>query len=105
MGLNNIRPPVKAELVTGFGDLKNPGQFIFTSRIGTTEHTGLLFLCPCGCGEFAGIGFDVPAAEGLNGPKWKWDGNDNAPTITPSIRRLGGCGWHGHLINGEFREY
>lgn len=42
---------------------------------------------------------------------WKWDGNRERPTITPSINCLaekdgqpaGGCGWHGHITNGVIR--
>lgn len=32
---------------------------------------------------------------------WAWDGNVEAPTLTPSVNCLGGCGWHGHVTNGE----
>ncbi len=36
---------------------------------------------------------------------WTWDGNKDAPTITPSIRVLGGSGqpdvWHGFLTAGK----
>ena len=39
---------------------------------------------------------------------WKWDGNVERPTLTPSIncvaekggKPTGGCGWHGHITNG-----
>lgn len=37
-------------------------------------------------------------------PSWKWDGNVEAPTLEPSINCTGGCGWHGYLQQGEFRE-
>lgn len=95
---------VQSERVHRFEDLKKSGQFMLTSRAGTTAHTGLLAVCPCGCGEFCGISFDVPEAAGLHGPKWKWDGNEEAPTITPSIRRIDGCKWHGWLTAGVFKE-
>ena len=41
-------------------------------------------------------------------PSWSFDGNMNAPTLSPSIDcikdepRSYGCGWHGHVRNGEF---
>jgi hypothetical protein len=31
--------------------------------------------------------------------KWQWDGNEDAPTITPSINVIGQ--WHGWMRNGE----
>lgn len=43
---------------------------------------------------------------------WKWDGNLERPTLSPSINCIavdkagqptGGCGWHGHIIAGEFK--
>lgn len=39
-----------------------------------------------------------------NGPagnSWDWRMDPSGPTLTPSINCLGGCGWHGHIIDGE----
>lgn len=36
----------------------------------------------------------------ISGPTWDWDGNEAAPTLSPSIN-CGDCGWHGHIITGE----
>lgn len=33
---------------------------------------------------------------------WGWDGNEERPTITPSIWHKGV--WHGHLQNGRFNS-
>lgn len=33
--------------------------------------------------------------------RWHWDGNMQAPTITPSIGCDAKCGWHGHITSGE----
>lgn len=30
---------------------------------------------------------------------WGWDGNEDKPTLTPSIHAPGQ--WHGHLVNGR----
>lgn len=90
--------------VESFDDVTEPGQFILTSRIGTDAHTGMLFSCPCGCGAFSGVSFDVPEAKGLSGPKWKWNGSETSPTVSPSIRRIDGCKWHGWLRDGVFVE-
>jgi Family of unknown function (DUF6527) len=40
--------------------------------------------------------------QGKNGgvAQWKWDGNKEAPTFSPSIN-CGGCGWHGFIEKGR----
>lgn len=48
----------------------------------------------------------IPINTGEKKPaNWLWDGNKEAPTITPSIRILGGNGqpdrWHGWLRDGQ----
>lgn len=57
----------------------------------------LYFVCPCGCGDVFGI--PVVLKEGYG---WKWDGDERLPTLTPSIQRMVGCRWHGHLAKGVF---
>jgi hypothetical protein len=44
-----------------------------------------------------------------NGVIWQWDGNENAPTLTPSLSCKGGRDtqsemWHGHMTAGEMRS-
>lgn len=65
------------------------------------ELAGIAFRCPCGCG------FDswLP----INGPEkdhgWNWDGNREAPTLTPSVLQSGlPCQWHGYLTAGEWKK-
>lgn len=61
---------------------------------------GILFRCP-GCASLTFARF-APA----DAPSWQWDGNRDAPTLTPSLHHtatLGGCGWHGFLTAGEFK--
>lgn len=38
-----------------------------------------------------------------NCPTWDWDGNRDAPTLSPSINcnGEGGCGWHGFIQAGQ----
>lgn len=55
-------------------------------------------ICP-GCGDWLGMT--------LGGTGWKWDGDRQRPTLSPSIlhnKKHGGCGWHGFLTAGEFKE-
>ena len=63
------------------------------------EISSLVFVCPCGCGEICSI----PVRVGY-GTFWKWDGNRELPTLTPSILRVSpySCGWHGFLTAGQF---
>jgi hypothetical protein len=49
------------------------------------------------------------AADIMDGkPHWKWDGNREAPTLSPSILVHGNPGWsaewHGFLENGVLRD-
>lgn len=78
-----------------------PGQ-PFT--VGGVE--AIVFRCPSRpnglCMQKVTLGEPVADPQGN---RWHWDGNMEAPTLSPSIdcsvpRR---CGWHGHIINGEVR--
>lgn len=71
---------------------------------------GLIFDCPCGCGSRRGVPFTNPldggeplrdAARGGPGPTWKREGESLADlTLSPSLRDVGGCGWHGWIRDG-----
>lgn len=60
-----------------------PGAFQF-------DENGIQFNCPCGCGSMLGASF----------PRWTFDADKI--TLTPSVRRLDGCKWHGFLTDGVF---
>lgn len=36
----------------------------------------------------------------ISAPTWTWDGNEAAPTLSPSIN-CSECGWHGFIQNGQ----
>ena len=102
-----------------------PGDFIFSNEhmVGYAENGAdtvhpeggpkwLAFACPRGRGECSVPLFPQTTGKGHT---WKWDGNREAPTLTPSINCLAcnpenpaekyaGCGWHGHLRDGVFVE-
>lgn len=61
------------------------------------ESVGFAFRCPCGCGCEGYL--PIRPANRLT-PSWEWDGNREAPTLTPSVLFRGGCEWHGWLRNG-----
>jgi hypothetical protein len=69
------------------------------------EGVGIIFDCPCGCGELIGLSFRV----GLDGqpfesghPSWERTGDTfETLTLRPSVLRTAGCRWHGFITNGE----
>lgn len=67
---------------------------------GSIEEGGMAFRCPCGCGREGYNPFRT--TENVEHPSWVWDGNADAPTLTPSILFVGGCQWHGFLTAGEW---
>ncbi len=88
--------PVRATRVENFEVLNGdpaPGSFCFEAT-----GKGLLYICPCGCGKMGFVGFrgkvDPPR------PAWEWDGNEESPTLSPSIHDVGH--WHGWLREGQW---
>lgn len=63
------------------------------------ENAVLRFSCPCGCKALGGIPLSHWEKNG-----WTWDGNKEKPTLSPSIRMLTPCGWHGYLRKGVFER-
>lgn len=76
---------------------------------------GLMYDCPCGCGDRRYVPFENPEdglgpLEGKNA-KWTRTGTDfETLTLQPSIKHvphklrdgtLDGCAWHGWIRNGE----
>lgn len=88
---------VKGRKVDGFDGLKQAGDFYWSA----SPPGRLTFLCPCGCGDVGGI---LVAGDESRQPVWQWNGNEEAPTVTPSIRFMSGCQWHGYLTAGVFRS-
>lgn len=43
----------------------------------------------------------LPIAPGAPGPRWDWDGNREAPTLSPSILHHSEPKWHGFLRAGK----
>lgn len=91
--------------LTVFG-LKNPGDFAFSHWVADPlsptgfSPTQLHFVNPV-C-RFNHCSIHITRGE-ASAPRFHWDGNLDAPTITPSIGcdLKPRCGWHGHITNGE----
>lgn len=69
---------------------------------------GITFDCPCRrCDTRAYIAFSNPLDGGeahVNNGEPIWDRSGESfddLTLTPSIQRGDGCGWHGFITNGE----
>lgn len=74
------------------------------------EGIGVMFDCPCGTpDEVIFVHVDPPLDRGplLADAKrnWKREGDSfEAMTLSPSIKKLDGCKWHGFVRNGEVTE-
>lgn len=91
---------VPANIVADFEDLKAPGDLLWRGSKPGEKPTRAVFLCPCGCEALLGF---VVAGDSTQHPVWQWNGNEQKPTVTPSIRFLSGCQWHGFLTDGVFK--
>ena len=84
--------PVRAHLVDNIDEgVSPPGSFKFYAKAGETA--GMLYICPCGCGRIGALAFR-PALS----PSWEWNGDRDAPTLSPSVNHVGH--WHGFLRAG-----
>lgn len=82
-------------------------------RIVAREHGKARFLMECerGCDKGRpgvlecerSLWQKPPAASNGVPAMWQWDGNVEAPTITPSIDCQGGCGRHFTMVQGAPR--
>jgi len=86
---------IKANRVADYEHAKNPGDFFIIKE---DNYHRIQFLCPCGCGSLGGINISQTDPNA-----WSWDGNEDTPTISPSVMFLSGCRWHGYLKNGVFK--
>ena len=92
-----MKTPIKGKMCHRFEELQSPGVFVWATHPGSLGNDSIHFRCPCGCDS----SLSVP----VTGPKaWAWNGDVQFPTLTPSIKRLDHCRWHGFLTDGEFRE-
>jgi hypothetical protein len=89
--------PVKAKRFENVDELTVPGSFEYT-RVGDRFPGGMIYTCPCGCGHQGSLMFRPVPAQYPPHPSWEWDGNMDAPTLSPSVHHVGH--WHGWLRNG-----
>jgi len=91
---------LKANRVLNKDALTNAGDFAYTVCDGG-KNAGIQFLCPCGCGE----NFYIPILghRYSTGPCWAWDGDEDNPSLIPSILQRTPCRWHGYLTDGIWK--
>ena len=87
------------------------GEWHFYSA-GDVDRAGILFGCPCGCGQLHSV--QIRGGAGNDRPSWEWNGLEGeAITLSPSIliyQMAKGTGerigehWHGFLTDGVFRS-
>lgn len=76
---------------------KEPGNWAFTEG-------GHVILIVMPDGKLCGLPLSSEASNRLHdGSHWNWDGNREAPTITPSILDVV-TGWHGYMTAGVLVE-
>lgn len=78
------------------------GAFDITGLVGHEGLHSILFVCPCGCGEIGNLPLNIIVDPSRNA-SWDWDGDEVAPTLKPSVQRMGGCRWHGFLTKGVWK--
>lgn len=56
-------------------------------------------MCFIGCPRQAGRGCTAQVKG--DGAEWTNHGSAEKPTLTPSYNCVGGCGWHGYVVDGK----
>ena len=91
--------PVKSHRFDDIDEVqKVPGAFEYY-KAGDRYLAGMIYCCPCGCGRTGALRFRPSEP---SHPSWQWDGNMEAPTLTPSVHHVGH--WHGWLTDGVWRS-
>jgi hypothetical protein len=83
--------------LSGVEEPTNPGDWKWS-----IDNRAVIYMCPCGCGRVSSV--LVNSEPGMKAG-WDWDGNLDAPTLSPSIQHIGACRWHGYLTLGQFVEH
>lgn len=89
-------------------DRIQPGDFWFGTEmavVGATEHRYRVMYAKYPDGCMASLPLDMPdavRAAGVRRASWKFDGNLERPTLTPSIHHIGH--WHGYVRAGRMES-
>lgn len=75
-----------------------PGIYMFKEKQPGIK--GILFNCPCSCGAVIHLPIYFEGEPKPSRSAWIWDGNEDTPSLQPSIKDLRGCRFHGFLTAG-----
>lgn len=95
--------PVKAQSFVDLPESPNvpAGAFTYyTDDRGAIR--GMIYACPCGCGNCGLLRFRPVAPADHGCASWEWNGNKETPTLSPSVHHVGH--WHGWLREGRWEQ-
>jgi hypothetical protein len=83
------------------------GDFVIVRDKEVDENLAMWFCCPCGCGSMGRL----PLRPSNAAHSWEWNGNEEQPTLHPSVHHQIGDGagglqthWHGWLKAGVWES-
>ena len=93
---------------TLYGDQCKPGMFLWNDSV--REVDGVEYRCktlwaiyPDGSIGALPVRPVPPELSHVNGGNsWEWDGNEDRPTLSPSVHHIGR--WHGYVRNGRMES-
>ena len=84
---------------------QTPGAIEMRLHYRSEGIAGIGFRCPCGCGQEGYLPIRAKGEGRTQTSEWEWDGNEESPTLTPSVYNSGlPYKWHGFLTAGEWRS-
>ena len=96
--------PLLMKRVQSFGEVDHVGDFFWRFTDEGARYITLALPRPRPNAPDDYIMNDLPVAKGINRPSecWGWDGNEDVPTLVPSIHCVGH--WHGFVRVGMLIE-
>ena len=93
--------PIKMRLVSDEDAVENVGDFAWWTNDAGVRH--IKMAVPRG-DDTHWLFCVIPVKQGQNetGKHWGWDGNEDVPTLTPSVHHIGH--WHGWVRAGALVE-
>ena len=92
--------PVRMRRIAAYGDVERVGDFWW--QIDEKGHRMILIALPIPSGKFCWSEWAIAPLKLSNGASWTWDGDVDAPTLSPSLHAIGL--WHGWVRKGMLIE-
>lgn len=97
-----VKSPGLYDRPFGGDDPLGPKQGEFEIKTEPSGQRRFWFMCPGPCKGMSALALRPVVDSSYDKQSWEFDGNEDSPTLTPSILHVG-C-WHGWLTAGEFKE-